>query len=105
MSKLRYSREQAMNVSLTPLLEKMIRDKVESGMYNNASVVVREALRLMAEAEKQKREAFLKSLDDAWKQHLRGESVPIEELTLERIRAEAAEMELQGLPIEDDVKW
>jgi len=36
-----------MHVSLTPALEDMIRRKVESGMYNNASEVVREALRLM----------------------------------------------------------
>ena len=36
-----------MNVSLTPKLEKFIREKVSSGLYNNASEVVREALRLL----------------------------------------------------------
>ncbi len=36
-----------MNVSLTPELEKFIRDRVASGFYNNASEVVREALRLL----------------------------------------------------------
>ena len=36
-----------MNISLTPKLEKMVRGKVESGYYSNASEVVREALRLM----------------------------------------------------------
>ena len=40
-----------MNVSLTPALEKLVQQKVESGLYNNASEVVREALRLMKEAE------------------------------------------------------
>ena len=35
-----------MNVSLTPELEQYIRRKVESGLYGNASEVVREALRL-----------------------------------------------------------
>jgi antitoxin ParD1/3/4 len=34
-----------MNVSLTPELEKMVRERVESGRYNNASEVVRDALR------------------------------------------------------------
>ncbi len=34
-----------MNVSLTPELEKYVRGKVASGLYNNASEVVREALR------------------------------------------------------------
>lgn len=36
-----------MNVSLTPQLEQLVRDKVASGFYNNASEVIREALRLM----------------------------------------------------------
>ena len=31
-----------MNISLTPQLEEMIRQKVESGLYNSASEVVRE---------------------------------------------------------------
>ena len=36
-----------MNVSLTPELEKLVQAKVESGRYNSASEVVREALRLL----------------------------------------------------------
>ena len=36
-----------MNVNLTPQLEEIVRAKVKSGMYNSASEVVREALRLM----------------------------------------------------------
>lgn len=36
-----------MNVSLTPELEKMVRERVSSGLYNNSSEVVREALRLL----------------------------------------------------------
>ena len=35
-----------------PQLEAMIRAKVESGMYNNASEVVREALRIMEREER-----------------------------------------------------
>ena len=38
-----------MNVSLTPELEQFVDAKVESGMYNNASEVVREGLRLLKE--------------------------------------------------------
>ena len=40
-----------MHVSLTPELEKAVRLKVESGLYNNASEVVREALRLSLKQE------------------------------------------------------
>jgi antitoxin ParD1/3/4 len=38
-----------MNVSLTVELEKFVSAKVESGRYNSASEVVREALRLLEE--------------------------------------------------------
>ena len=34
-----------MNVNLTPELERLIQDKVASGLYNNQSEVVREALK------------------------------------------------------------
>ena len=36
-----------MNVSLTPELERLINDKVDTGSYQTASEVVREALRLL----------------------------------------------------------
>jgi antitoxin ParD1/3/4 len=41
-----------MNVSLTPHLEEYVRNKVESGLYNSSSEVVREALRLMEERDR-----------------------------------------------------
>lgn len=41
-----------MNVSLTPELESMIHSKVQSGLYNSASEVVREALRLLEEQDR-----------------------------------------------------
>lgn len=36
-----------MHVSLTPELKSRVKAKVESGLYNNASEVIREALRFM----------------------------------------------------------
>ena len=50
-----------MNVSLTPHLEKLVQGKVESGLYNSASEVMREALRLMEERD-QLRELRLEEL-------------------------------------------
>jgi uncharacterized protein len=41
-----------MNISLTAELEKYVRGKVASGFYNNASEVIREALRLLVERER-----------------------------------------------------
>ena len=40
-----------MNVSLTPELEQFVQTKVQSGRYNSASEVVREALRLLEESD------------------------------------------------------
>ena len=40
-----------MNFSLTPNLEQFVRDRAKSGDYNNASEVVREALRLLKRSE------------------------------------------------------
>lgn len=40
-----------MNLSLTPELEEFIQHKIESGMYSNASEVVRDALRRMDERD------------------------------------------------------
>lgn len=50
-----------MNVNLTPELEKLVQEKVASGLYNNQSEVVREALRLLAEQD-QLRQAHLEKL-------------------------------------------
>jgi antitoxin ParD1/3/4 len=51
-----------MNISLTPTLENHIRQKVESGLYNNASEVVREALRFMETHEELVRQMKLDAL-------------------------------------------
>ncbi len=40
-----------MDVHLTPELEQLVHSKVESGRYNSASEVVREALRLMEQKD------------------------------------------------------
>ena len=40
-----------MNISLTPHLEEIVKGKVDSGLYNSASEVMREALRLLEERE------------------------------------------------------
>ena len=53
-----------MNVSLTPELEAMVQAKVASGLYNNQSEVVREALRLLAEQDRL-RQAHLARLREA----------------------------------------
>jgi antitoxin ParD1/3/4 len=50
-----------MNVSLTPRLVDLVRQKVEAGLYGSSSEVIRDALRLMDERDHQ-REAALAAL-------------------------------------------
>lgn len=47
-----------MNVSLTPEIEGWVQEKVESGFYQSASEVMREALRLMRTYENAREEAL-----------------------------------------------
>ncbi len=65
-----------MNVSLTPELERLVQQKVQTGLYNNHSEVVREALRLLVEQDRL-REAHLdglrRALDEGLAQADRGE--------------------------------
>lgn len=55
----------ATNVHLTPELERFARACVEGGRYNNVSEVVRSALRLLQDAEEQRRgfQAMLQAVE------------------------------------------
>ena len=56
-----------MNVSLTPELEHFVQAKVESGLYNNASEVIREGLRLLKEHDDVRR-AWREQIERGWVQ-------------------------------------
>ena len=75
-----------MNISLTPKLETMVKKKVESGMYNSASEVIREALRLLEEKDnlyQMRLKALKQNIQDGINS---GES---SSLDIENIKAEA----------------
>ena len=83
--------EGIVNVSLTPELEKFVDGKVESGMYNNASEVVREGLRLLKEHDEIRRR-WAERIEQGWQQAQRGEVVDGEKAMAaakDRIRAKA----------------
>jgi antitoxin ParD1/3/4 len=72
--------EQAMTmtISLTPELEKLINEKVQSGEYASASEVIREGLRLLEEQEELRRikyEALKHEVDIGVAQIERGEGL------------------------------
>ena len=58
-----------MNVSLTPQLEDYVRRKVESGLYNNASEVIRDGLRLLIERDANPQRDFNNTATDHKKQN------------------------------------
>ena len=62
----------SMNVSLTEELERFVDGKVESGLYNNASEVVREGLRLLKEND-EFRARVRESIERGWAQAQAGE--------------------------------
>ena len=57
-----------MHISLTPELENFIKQKVDTGLYGNASEVIRDALRQMDKYDQLfyelKREQLLKDLEE-----------------------------------------
>ena len=46
-----------MNVSLTPELEELVNEKVRTGLYQTASEVIRDALRLLKQRDDEARRA------------------------------------------------
>ena len=78
-----------MNISLTPELENFIQSKVNSQMYQTASEVIREALRLMAREDQDRQakfEALRRDIQLGIDQHDRGEYIEGKDLTVEHIR-------------------
>jgi antitoxin ParD1/3/4 len=68
-----------MNVSLTPELEKLVAEKVESGMYHSASEVIREGLRLLKERDEVRQlgmEELRREIRIGLEQLDRGEGIP-----------------------------
>jgi antitoxin ParD1/3/4 len=80
-----------MHISLTEKLEDYVKSKVQSGLYNNASEVIREALRLKIAADETdeiKLQRLRDAIEPAWQQAERGEFADYSlEKSLARLRA------------------
>jgi len=73
-----------MNISLNPHFEELVKNKVESGLYNSVSEVMREALRLLEERD-QLRELRLEELRREIQKGI--DSGPSTPLDMEEIKA------------------
>ncbi len=70
---------QIMNVSLTPELEKLVTRKVQSGLYQSASEVIREGLRLLDDQDRLRElhhAEVRKKIQSGLDQLDRGEGIP-----------------------------
>jgi antitoxin ParD1/3/4 len=83
-----------MNVSLTPELERLVDEKVQSGRYPSASEVLREALQLLEERDKLREmtlEQLRKEIQIGVEQADRGELIPLDvQGTLAKVRSRRA---------------
>lgn len=61
-----------MNISLTPELEQLVSDKVKTGLYQTASEVIREGLRLLRERDRHM-ESLRRDVRDGFEAVERGE--------------------------------
>ena len=83
-----------MNVSLTPELERLVQEKLSSGLYNSASEVVREALRLLQERDELRRlrlQELKREIAIGIEAADRGELIPAEEV-FQELRKRNAEI-------------
>ena len=79
-----------MNVSLTPELESFVNSKVATGLYQTASEVVREGLRLLRERDimqQEKLEALRQELAVGIEQADRGQTTPLTEETVAQMKS------------------
>jgi antitoxin ParD1/3/4 len=92
-----------MNVTLTPELEAIIQQKIESGDFSDEGEVVQEALRQMHERDCRLawlRAEVAKGLEDIEQ----GRTIPYTPQLMDEIRERAIENARRGKPVKDAVK-
>ena len=75
-----------MNISLTPKLEKLVNDRVKSGLYTSASEVIREALRLLDSRDRGMTQQLRADAEAGLRQLDAGQSRPFDDNAVERIK-------------------
>ncbi len=76
-----------MHISLTDNLEAVVKSKVESGLYNNASEVIRDALRIMLKTEEAEKSAYAEFKRQVLLGHAQATRGEFSKLTPEEIAA------------------
>ncbi len=84
-----------MQITLTPEIESIVKQKVASGYYSSETAVIRESLRLLEERDEAKLKSLREDLQAAYEQSLRGESTPFDKEVAENIKAAGRERRRQ----------
>lgn len=85
----------AMDVHLTPDLERLVQSQLESGRYNSVSDVVRDALLLLGQRDDVftlRKEEIRQQIEEGWQSAERGELVDGDEV-FNRMDSELADLE------------
>ena len=77
-----------MNVSLTPELERFVNERVETGLYQTASEVVRDGLRLLKQREEERIESLRRDVRAGFASLDRGQYDEHDEQSTKRLAAE-----------------
>ena len=91
-----------MNISLTPELEQLVRDKVKTGLYQTASEVIREGLRLLNERD-QRLQALRRDVRAGFEAVERGDFTEYDESSIRELSNRVQARGRQRL-VEDELK-
>jgi antitoxin ParD1/3/4 len=92
-----------MTLTLPPDIAAIIQAKVESGRYDDADEVMREALAALEAHEQEKMERFLAAIAIGDEQIARGETIEWDPNTMDEIWADALEDFRNGVKPDPDV--
>ncbi len=92
-----------MDIELSPRSEELVRQKIASGQYRDASEVLEEALLILEEHDRQRLEALRAALDIAEEEIARGEGIPYTPELVAEMRQNARKMAREGRTPDPDV--
>lgn len=92
-----------MDIELSSRSEELIRQKVASGQYRDASEVLEEALLILEEHDQQRLVSLLAALDIAEEELARGEGIPYTPDLVAEMRQNARKMAREGRAPDTDV--
>lgn len=92
-----------MNVTLTPQLEAIIRQKVDSGQYDDATEVIREALDALEARDRDRFDQLRTKVAEGFASIERGEGIAWTPALMDELEREAEELYHRGEQPDPDV--